>query len=160
MEVKTTQPAVKLNKPAKDKPKQKYTSDEMSEPWNPSSLLAHEPIEGFRLRWCDKLQVTKKLSEGWIIVKEDGQDKTKRVPATIEDSEQIDDTVQMRELILMKMPEYKAVSRNKYWQKMAGEQVEGVANKFVNEVNAEGKTDRGPGGSAYGNVTVNSLEKE
>lgn len=151
----TTTPQVKLVK-KDDKPTPKYTSDEMTEPWSPSSLLHHKAVDGQRLRWCDKANMSRKVSEGWSIVEEDGKEQTK----TIEDGTQTDTTVQMRELILMKMPEGMAVSRNKHWQKLAGDNVKSVTKKFVNDVKAEGRTEEGPGGRAYGSVTVSEIEKE
>lgn len=163
----TIQPSVKLFKAGEEltndipKPEPKYSSEEMTEPYSPATLLDHAPIPGFRIKWQDKDNITKYLSEGWIIHEEDGEEQARRLPPTLRDGEQTDSTVQMRELILMKMPEEMAKSRNKYWQKMAGDNVKSVAMDFKRKAKAESQTRKGSrGDGAYGNINISSLEDE
>ena len=98
------------------KPKHKVTT-----PWKPASRIEipeELKIPGFRYRSCNTMQtgnIQKKLAEGWIVDKE--LSKKMEHIATIDDSKNLDGTTRFRELIVMRMPEEMAKSRDEYYAK-------------------------------------------
>ena len=98
------------------KPKHRVTT-----PWKPASRIEipeHLKIPGFRYRSCNTSQtgnIEKKKAEGWIVDKE--LSKKMEHIATIDDSKKLDGTTRFRELIVMRMPEEMAKSRDEYYAK-------------------------------------------
>lgn len=98
-----------------------------TKPWAPARVL-NVPKDfkeaGYRYRWATKNtpgRITKLQSEGWTIVKDPKRFMSAGLPRTINDGTQVDGTVQMRELILMRLPEHLGQERDAYYAKRAGQ---------------------------------------
>lgn len=93
----------------------------VSAPWKPASRIdipEELKIPGFRYRSCNTMQtgnIQKKLAEGWIVDKE--LSKKMEHVATVDDGKKLDGTTRFRELIVMRMPEEMAKSRDEYYAK-------------------------------------------
>jgi hypothetical protein len=109
---KPVKESIKVETPV---PVKKHTT-----PWKPARILdlpASLRKPGMRPRWVnkDKLgNIQKKIAEGWEMVKVPAA-KKQELEMTLQDSLGVDGTIQMRELILMWMPEEIAEERNKYY---------------------------------------------
>ncbi len=134
-------PELKEIKPENIPIKKKATT-----PWKPARVLdipKHLKDPAFVYRWVDKDKpgnVRKKLSEGWEIDKE----LTKKMTGvrTATDGSNIDGTMQIREMIVMKIPKELAEARNKYFSERTKDNLEAEQNKF------RGKTE----GHSYGEI--------
>lgn len=110
-----------------DEPVAKQKSQRAHRPWQPSAVLTL-PKEfqdnRFIYRWCTKNKpgnIQKKLAEGWIIDKEVHKKMEAAnfvLDATLQDGNagSPDNTLQMREMILMRIPNEKAKERTEYYQ--------------------------------------------
>lgn len=107
-----------------DPPKQKRGAPV----WKPASLLTHPPMPGFRLRWVSKAQLSKRVAEGWEVVQKGGRPVTSApdLERTGVDASKMDSTTQLRELILCRMPEEMARSREAYYKNMTDSLLDGV----------------------------------
>ena len=96
--------------------------------WKPASLLTHPPMPGFRLRWVSKAQLSKRVAEGWEVVQKGGRPVTSApdLERTGVDASKMDSTTQLRELILCRMPEEMARSREAYYKNMTDSLLDGV----------------------------------
>ena len=116
----------KLNAPASCQVKEKKHT--ATTPWTPASLLSipdHLKEKGMRYRFCkaDKSgNILKKQQEGWIV----DQGLQRRVeefygakPPTLDDGKSLDSSFAVREMLVMKMPEDRARSREAYFEKMS-----------------------------------------
>ena len=123
---------------------------EPTEPWNPAKIL--EVPEKFKdpnfvYRWVDKDKpgnFRKKLQEGWLVDNE----LTKKMTSlgTIEDGSAIDGTLQVREMIVMKLPIERAKARKEYYKNK---------NTAAVQDNAEAFKQRAGGG--YGEIKENAV---
>jgi hypothetical protein len=126
---------------------EKPTKKQLSKPWEPVSLLSvpkkfQNP--NFRYRWCNKDKpgnIRKKESEGWEVDYEVTRLMKKHMKSmnqTTADGKSIDSTLQVRELIWMRMPKEMAEARNKYWQDKANNPVKNEEKSFKGKMAAMG----------------------
>lgn len=94
-------------------------------PWKPSPLLECKPIPGYRLRWCRLNTLEKSKAEGWIPV--EAKDYLER---TIIDGSQLGTYVTKRNLLLCKMPEAMAKSRDAYFAAKSKDALAETRRKF------------------------------
>ena len=91
----------------------------VTRPWKPARVLdipQHLKDPNFVYRWGNKHKlgnIQKKVREGWIIDKELSAKLS--LESTVQDGTPLDGTVQMRELIVLKMPKELAESRKAYF---------------------------------------------
>lgn len=101
---------------------QKTEKRKLSKPWAPSHLLkVSGKVPGYRYRMCsmDAMNLQKKLDEGWEIVKKGIDGKHESISnGTLMDGSQLDNTIRKRNLILMRMPEELAKSREEYYSQL------------------------------------------
>jgi hypothetical protein len=96
-----------------------------STPWKPARMLEiPENLKDsrFTYRWCNRKRVgnmEKKVREGWEVdtILSKKLNELYGLNRTIEDGSPIDSTVNMRELIIMRMPKEMTESRNEYYRK-------------------------------------------
>lgn len=130
------------------------TKHVVTTPWRPARLL-ELPTKlkkaGMRPRWVrnTKANTLKKESEGWQYVKVPQEEK-RLLPKTIQDSLGIDGTVQVREMILMWMPEEMAISRNKYYTDKANRSFTDSKQILSSDIRTQSGDDRV---RTYGNIT-------
>lgn len=94
-----------------------------AEKWNPVRLLdipADLKDSRYTYRWCNKDKqgnIRKKASEGWEVDYELSKKLNSRLGLnkTLDDGSGVDSTLQMRELIVMRLPKEKAEARRKYY---------------------------------------------
>ncbi len=120
--------------------------------WVPQNLLAVKLLNNeYAPKWVSKHNITKRLSEGWTLVKyteiKDPPDRT------ILDGGKLDSTVKIRELTLMKLHKDKLEARKEYYRKMSSDQLKASVGEF--EQKAQDGTHTGAGKKgAYGGVKV------
>ena len=118
-------------------------------PWRPAKIL--EIPEKFKdprfcYRWVDKDKmgnVRKKRAEGWEIDTVLSK-KLSNLPKTIQDGSDTDSTVQVRELIVMRIPKELAEERNKFYASRSDDALKSEKQRF------HGATDK----QGYGKITV------
>jgi hypothetical protein len=111
----------------------------------------HLKRKGYRQKWCSKSKYEKRLAEGFTPVKVRGQNVTKDDgERTILDGKPLDGTKQLRELILMEMPEELAQSRQKYFKELTDNQLRSATNELSNSA----KDKSYPGAGTYGKITI------
>lgn len=109
-------------------------------PWKPSSFLGipeHLKVPGRRYRWGKKDRpgnMEKKLAEGWVIDIDLTKEMKKLSPPTIQDGKSMDSTMQVREMIVMWMPEETAIARNKYYSDKAGAAQRGAQKAYKESI--------------------------
>ncbi len=104
-------------------PKKSLTEmqDTESFDWRPASLLdvpqwVKDMFPEFALRWCAKESMDKKMLEHWTTVIVDGTKVETEFRPTMIDGERTDSTIQVREMILMKLPSKIKEARTKYFE--------------------------------------------
>lgn len=113
-------------------------------PWKPARIMdipSHLKDPAFTYRWCDKKKegnIQKKESEGWIIDKELSKKMTTLANKTIVDGTPLDGTMQLRELIVMKMPKEMAAERAIYYARKSSKSMEDAKKKFETEARGIG----------------------
>ena len=117
--------------------------------WKPASYI-HIPENlkkpGFRYRACNTEKtgnIDKKIAEGWEIDTELTQ-KMRRTP-TLQDGQNLDTTMKIRELVIMRMPEELAKQRDKYYSDLSSRARNNIASKFKKDA-----SDLNDGAGAYG----------
>jgi hypothetical protein len=106
---------------------------EATKPWAPASVLTvpeQYKMSGWRYRWVSKNRpgrIQKMKEEGWIIDQELGKKIQGEVARTIEDGTPVDSTTQMRELIIMRIPEHLAKQREKYYANQSARKTEAAS---------------------------------
>lgn len=125
-------------------------------PWKPSSYLnipKHLQVAGRRYRWCTTSKpgnIDKKIAEGWTVDNELTK-KMKRIGVTIQDGKGLDSTLQVREMVVMWMPEELARGREKFYADRANSAQKSAQNKYRKDA----KDLAGEyGGGAYGEVKI------
>ncbi len=111
-----------------------------TEPWKPSQLLAVKEMPGWRLRWVRKDLLERKVDEGWEPVK--AKDLTDR---TIIDGAQVDSLITKRNLILCRMPESLAKSRDAHYAGKSRDAIKETVRTFE---------ESGDKGLSYGSIKV------
>jgi len=89
--------------------------------WRPASLLdvpqwVKDMFPDHGLRWCSKREIDKKLLEHWTTVVVDGTKVETEFRPTMVDGARTDSTVQVREMILMKLPRLIMAKRTAYFE--------------------------------------------
>ncbi len=118
-------------------------------PWKPATLLdipEHLKDKDYVYRFCDRKRegnIQKKLAEGWEIDKELSK-KMKQAKPTLEDGSNLDGTMGIRELVVMRMPKETAEARNKYYADKASGAMKNSAQELKKEL----------GDAEYGDITV------
>ena len=93
----------------------------VTQPWKPASILQVDmKSKDHRPRWCRKDILDKKKLEGW--------------ERTIIDGSPMGAFVEKRGLILCRMPEEMAKSREKYYKDMTDRALPGAVNEFKSSV--------------------------
>ena len=116
-----------------------------TEPWKPASLLKVPDRAGHRRKWVRDELISRLSSEGWTKVSK----KTSgiKLEGTVLDGESQDDTVRMRELVLMEITEERAKGREKYFKSLSDSALQGSVDEFQ-RVASDGS------GSATGKIHV------
>ena len=127
----------------------------VTRPWEPATLMGipeHLKNPAFVYRYCTKEEarpgnIRKKIAEGWEIDTELSK-KMVRISPTINDGKPLDSTLQIREMIVMRMPIELKKSRDAYFAKLNGGNSNGTQENFDVEVQklSGGQT------KAYGNT--------
>lgn len=127
-------------------------------PWKPARVLDVPDSlkdKNFRYRWCTTSKdgnIRKKLSEGWEVDTDlqNKLDELHGIPKTLNDSRSSlgGSNVQVREMILMRMPEERAKSRDEYYAKMTIDPPKAGKDELKKEMSKEGL-----GGQIYGSIT-------
>ena len=108
---------------------------ERFEPWAPASTLPQPaPMDGWRFKWVRKMSLgetdimnmSKRRREGWSPVTAEDQPEL----ATFSDTSGV---VEIGGLVLCKMPEERARSRDTYYADRAKEQTDGLSRQFRND---------------------------
>lgn len=118
-----------------------------TEPWRPASILVSTHRPGFRSKWCRKDILDKRMAEGWeprIRGKNDAPE------TTITDGTPLSQYVTKRNLVLCDMPEELAISRERYFQRMADDSLQSEVNRFKGEIN----TTENKGSKVYGEIKI------
>ena len=104
-------------------PKKSLTemTDDSETDWKPASLLdvpkwVNELFPDHGLRWCSKSGIDKKMLEHWTPVILDGTKIETEFRPTMIDGARTDSTVQVREMILMKLPRSLMAKRKAYFE--------------------------------------------
>ena len=89
--------------------------------WRPASLLdvpqwVKDMYPDHGLRWCSKREIDKKMLEYWTTVVVDGTEVETEFRPTMIDGARTDSTVQVREMILMKLPRSIMAKRKAYFE--------------------------------------------
>ncbi len=129
-------------------------------PWRPAKRLdlpkeTEERLkkEGYRPRWVNKRalgNIDKKIAEGWEFDKSVSSGRANSLNRTINDGTPLDGTTHIAELVLMKIPEEKAVSRNKYYSDRANRSFTESKQRLTSNLRTDSGDDRV---KAYGSVT-------
>lgn len=129
----------------------------VTRPWEPATLMGipeHMKDPAFVYRYCTKEEarpgnIRKKMAEGWEIDTELSKKmKAHNLVPTINDGKPMDSTLQIREMVVMRMPREMKESRDAYFAKLNGENSSGTQENFDNEVNQI----TGGQSKSYGNV--------
>ena len=132
-------------------------------PWKPARLLdIPEKYKDpkFTYRFVDKKvdgNLSKKENEGWEIDKELSK-KVKQLQRTILDGSNLDGSLQIREMIVMKMPKEMVESRKKYFEDINSAKFRGVKkslNNAANQITGDSIQD-----GVYGEVKIDNKEVE
>ena len=128
----------------------------VTRPWEPATLMGipeHIKDPAFVYRYCTKEEarpgnIRKKIAEGWEIDTELSKKMARINPPTINDGKPLDSTLQIREMIVMRMPKETKESRDAYFAKLNGDNSKGTQENFDSEVQkiSGGQT------RAYGNA--------
>jgi hypothetical protein len=119
------------------------TRDEVQrdEPWAPASTLpVPVPMDGWRFKWVrrmslgetDVMNMSKRRREGWEPVSAEDQP----------DLGMFSDTpgvIEIGGLVLCKMPEERARSRDRYYADRAKEQTDGLSRQFKSEAKVDAR---------------------
>lgn len=120
-------------------------------PWKPSSFLGlpegikRKYLAGYRGRFASKSQLPKKLAEGWEVVQFSPEDMKLLKPATIIDGKALTTSLEVRELILIRMPEDVAKSRDDFFKGLTDDALNTTVEKFKKETDVEGHGNRATG---------------
>lgn len=129
----------------------------VTKPWQPASLL-HIPEDlknpDYVYRFCVNEEsrpgnIRKKLAEGWEIDKTLLKEMKKRGllhAPTLDDGQSLDDTLTIREMVVMKMDKETAKSRNQYFERRASDAADSAKSKYKSDAKALGI-------ETYGDVT-------
>lgn len=124
----------------------------VTRPWQPAKIM-DIPKElkdpNFVYRCCNKSapgNITKKEVEGWEMDKELSK-KMKQLQRTILDGSPLDGTLQIRELVVMRMPKALAESRAKYYADKSSEAIQSAKGNYKSEV--------GKSVEVFGQIQVN-----
>ena len=102
----------------------------MNKPWEEPMLLdAKLKDSNFTLKWCHKEKMDKRRAEGWVPVSY--KELSNMSNLTIEDGKSLDSTVQVRELVLCKLPKDRKEERDKYYRDMANEFFRADRDEFL-----------------------------
>lgn len=125
-------------------------------PWKPAAPLEYPCPPGYRQRYCVMTpeNIKKKESERWFIVKDKQGKSVVDSKKTAIDGKPLDNTVQYRTLILMRITEEDAKARDKYYADLNKAKQTSNARRF--EAETAGESAGYPGAGAYGNVTVST----
>lgn len=135
----------------------------VTSPWKPARLLdipEKYKDPNFVYRFVDKKtdgNIAKKEAEGWIIDKELSK-KIKQLQRTVLDGSGLDGSLQIREMIVMKLPKEMKEAREKYFESMNNAKFRDTKKSLSNE-NAKISGDYVKNGT-YGEITVNQKEVE
>lgn len=121
-----------------EEPKKKPTT-----PWKPAAVLdvtGKKP--GYRYHFCSPQKVSRRQMEHWEVCKQgDGES----VDAAFLGSIGVDGVIRKNELILMRIPEESAQSRDQYYSKMSKDALKTVTKNFK---------DVAPSGKSYGDIKI------
>lgn len=120
-----------------------------TEPWRPASvLLVNNKEAGYRYRWVRKDLLEKRIAEGWdpVFSKENARVQTPE--QTLIDGQPMSSFKQRRNLILCKMPEELAKSREDYYARLSAQSKTSPQKEF------EQNTTLGGESLGYGKVEV------
>jgi hypothetical protein len=112
---------------------------EPTTPWSPARILdipERFKDPAFTYRWVNKDRagnMRKKESEGWEIDTELTR-KMSNLATTIEDGTPIDGTIQVREMIVMRLPQERAKARKEYYRDKNVRSIKDKAAHFKKEV--------------------------
>lgn len=115
------------------------TKHKVTRPWEPAKLLdipQHLKDPNFTYRFCNKNaigNIQKKEAEGWEIDK-DLSKKLQQLQRTINDGSKLDGTLQIREMIVMRMPKELAKARNEYYADKCEDAVRSSQRRFKSDV--------------------------
>ncbi|MCR4288282.1 MAG: hypothetical protein NUW09_09760 [Deltaproteobacteria bacterium] len=122
--------------------------------WKPARILdipAEYKNPAFVYRWCNKMKegnIAKKKAEGWVIDNE----ITKKMSATltIEDGKPLDGTMNVRELVVMKLPKEQAAARAEFYASKSDAAMADAKAHYKQQVAAA--TNGYQKGGTYGNI--------
>jgi hypothetical protein len=126
---------------------------EFSGEWKQARLLSiidEHKKPGRRYRWCNtKIEgnIEKKKFEGWVVDSEI-YEKLKNLSLYKDNTNSLDTSTRIKELILMWIPEHKAIQRNKYYRDLANSKLPQSQKQLEAEL-------RKGGGSMYGSLERN-----
>ena len=118
---------------------QSREEEERFEPWAPASTLPQpKDMDGYRFKWVrrmslgetDVMNMSKRRREGWEPVTAEDQPDL----AAFSDTPGV---VEIGGLVLCKMPEERARSRDRYYSDRAREQSDGLSRQFKNDAGAD-----------------------
>ena len=107
--------------------------------WVPASILpTPEPQDGWTFRWIrtsvngesDNQNVSRKFREGWVPVKASEHPELK---IQSDYKSQFKDNIEQGGLLLCKAPKEKMDARNKHYQELARQQMEGVDAQYMSQ---------------------------
>jgi hypothetical protein len=104
----------------------------VTQPWKPASILqVNMKSKDHRPRWCRKDILDKKKLEGWEPIKWSDADAPEK---TIIDGSPMSAFVEKRGLILCRMPEEMAKSREKYYKEITDRALPEAIEQFKGSV--------------------------
>lgn len=139
---------------SQEKQMEKKESTKGAVSWKPARIL-DIPTEyknpSFVYRWCNKAKegnIAKKLAEGWVIDNE----LTKKVSPTltIQDGKPLDGTMNVRELVVMKLPKEQAQARAEFYARKSDANISEAKESYKNQVGAAVRGYQRSG--TYGNI--------
>jgi len=130
----------------------------VTSPWRPAKLLdIPEKFKdpNFVYRFCDKTKegnIAKKQVEGWEVDKELSKKMSHLQHKTVRDGSSLDGTLQLRELVVMRMPVETKIGREQYYAEKASRTETSVQDKF--------KTDAGSLAQGYGKGSYGTIQED
>lgn len=115
--------------------------DKRVEPWNPAATLpTPAEMDGWRFKWVrrlslgetDVMNMSKRRREGWEPVPAEEQ-------PDLADFTDTPGVIEIGGLVLCKMPEERARSRDKYFSDKARSQVDGLNRQFSTEASPDNR---------------------
>lgn len=124
--------------------------------WQPASVLdVVGKEEGFRYRWANKApdNLAKKRQEGWETVSGLSNDQASHVDSgRMHDGKQLTSIYEKHDVVLMRIPEELAESRDEFINQKTQRQTQGLTAHLKKEIR-----DKGGNAPVHGEITISSL---